>query len=165
MGIDTTTMVGAYVQTKNKVEQATEKKVTYKNKNTGKIFKNPVKFDPETGDPVSKIVEDVPKEVIYKGWYDLMKALDYPGYLDEEAFWQPAYMAKPKGYTVIISNFGDEISSIDSGRGEEAIVEINPSLIEDCISKFKEKYAKELKALDEFYEEVEVKFGVITYSH
>lgn len=165
MGIDTTTYIGAYVTVKNKTVISTYKKTIYINDLTGKEFEKAIKFDPHTGDPVSKKEIDVDIEKSVSGWYGMMDELGYPENLDEDAFFEPAYSDISQGYGLLLPNSGKSLTSIDSGRGESALQEISKDDPEKFTKALQERYEEELKSLKSFYEEVEVKFGVVVYSH
>jgi len=166
MGIDTTTVVGSYLLVKNKVIIKKEIKMIYKNQKTNKIFKKKVKFDPDTGDPVERLTETIEVPETFCGWHDLYRELNEPENLNEDAFFQPEYIDQKTGYTILMPNGGKgTISTSDSGRGEQYTTEIEFHHIEKSKQEFEVEYSNEISALKDFYKEVEIKFGVITYSH
>jgi len=165
MGADASTYIGAYIIAKDKVKEVEKSKTIYKNEKTDKVFKKPIKFDPDTGDPVTKVKEKYMEKIAFRGWYDLLEELDLYDELGEDGFFTPAYHDCPKGHSLMISNS-------DNGRlfddvESEFTGEITASGIADTLLKFKGSHKKEIAALFDFYgeENVQIKFGIVNYAH
>ena len=166
MGSSNYTYIGVYALVKNKVKTVERKRTVYKNEKTGQVFKNPVKFDPNTGDPVSKLKEKYNENVAFSGWYDLLNELDLHDSLDEDAFFEPAYSPCPKGYSLLLSNYSNR-GQVGDKDEEGCIVDIEPDIIEKTMKSFLEGYSEEIRYLKEFYgeENIDIKFGVVNYAH
>lgn len=146
---------------KDKTVNVTVPTVTYKNENTGKVFKKPTKFDPNTGEPVSKIKGTKEEAEVFFGWYPVFKKNEH---LNEDAFFEPAYTDCPKGYSLMISNHK---SGCLCDPDDDYTQEISERDIFDTMASFSSFYKDELKALKKFYgeENVKVRFGLVNYSH
>ena len=102
MGAYPSTYIGAFVITKDKVTESKKVKYSYKNEKTGKIFNGPLNFDPETGDPITKLKEEYVSKESVSGWYGMCNNVELVEGVREDEFFEPAYTHCPKGHMLMI---------------------------------------------------------------
>jgi hypothetical protein len=158
------TFIGAFVIAKDKVTESEKVKYSYKNEKTGKSFNGPLKFDPETGDPISKLKEKYVEEKIVSGWYGLCREVELGDGVREDGFFEPAYTHCPKGHQLMIPQ-GDKGRAFDVDGDFTGVIDVE--LIESTMKGFGEEYGDAVKMLQDFYgeENVQVSFGIVNYSH
>ncbi len=166
MGVDTTTYIGAYLLVKDKTEEIKKEDRYSLNESTGKKYSHKIKFDPKTGEKlVEKVIEHYEEKKI-SGWWDFWSSVGEGLGIREDDFCEYEYSCSPEGYSVLLPNGRHGcMKYYDSGRGENDTSEIKESDIEQYKSRLLVSYKYSIEAMREFYGEVEVKFGVVTYSN
>ena len=158
---ETITQLGVYLVIEEKHVKIQKNRTIFKNEKTGKVFREEIKFDPDTGDPISKIKEEYTDWIRCTNFINFLDATDRHDEFDKDCFISSHHIDCEEDYNILLPE--DKMEHKFVCREGEATWEIMEGSVEKAKKEFSEKFSKEIKALNDFYGKVEVKFGVITY--
>lgn len=155
MGFNTYVYVGAYLEVKGGTKE--NKKEVFFHHETGKQVSS--RFDPETGTP-NVVREEVETTKVYPNCWDINDG-EF-----EDDFMTPEFSGAKKGYTLFIPNHNGKfcLGKIDCDYSDGESVDLSKANSEEVKQQLIEKYDKCIKALEKEYEDVQIKFGVVSYA-
>lgn len=155
MGYTTYVYIGAYLEVKKGMRS--EKKEVYYHHNTGR--KVETKFDPNTGKP--NVVRTETRLIdTNQRIYDIENG-KYSDDLFEVEFCQTR-----EGYNTFIPHFGGDyrIALIDTDE-DDGVINLDLIDVDTCEKSFKHNFRDVIEGFKKLSDDVQVRFGIITYAY